>query len=121
MLAERRIDMETVEERGQAAMAQSVIEQASEHFTDTVHKASHAASVAAEAIADGAGAARRAAKHSGYAAAELFYSAKRRVQQNPIEIVAVTFAACIAAGTVISCLMKRKESGNKAERLDGAQ
>lgn len=108
-------------EKGQETMVQSVFEQVGEGITDTMHKASRAASAAAEAIEDGVGAARRAAKHGGYAAAELFDDAKRRVQRNPIETVVATFAAGIAAGTAISWMIRRKRSCNCADTREVVQ
>jgi hypothetical protein len=90
-------------------MAQSVLEQVGEQFDETVHKAARAGSAVAEAFEDGIGAARRAAKHGGQAAAELFDDTKRRVQRHPVETVVATFAAGIAAGAAISWLMKRRQ------------
>jgi hypothetical protein len=91
-------------------MTQSVYEQTSQQIGDTIHKASRAASSAADAIEDGVGAARRAVKQGGYAAAEFYGDARRRVQRNPIEAVVATFAAGIAAGAAISWMMKRSQS-----------
>jgi hypothetical protein len=96
-------------------MTQSVYEQTSAQIGDTIHRASRAASSAAEAIEDGVGAARRAVKQGGYAAAELYGDARRRVQRNPIEAVVATFAAGIAAGATISWIMKRNRSCNCAD------
>lgn len=107
--------MEPGNEKGQKTMAQSVIEQTSEQIADTMHKASRAASSAAEAIEDGIGAARRAVKHGGYAAAGFYGDAKRRVQRTPVEAVVATFAAGIVAGTAISWIIRRRHCCNKAE------
>jgi hypothetical protein len=96
-------------------MTQSVYEQTSEQIGNTIHKASRTASSAAEAIEDGVGAARRAVKQGGYAAAELYGDARRRVQRNPIEAVVATFAAGIAAGAAISWMMKEKRGCNCAD------
>jgi hypothetical protein len=95
-------------------MTQSVFEQTDEQITDTIHKASRAASAAVDAIEDGVGAARRAAKRGGYAAAELYDDAKRRVQQSPTEAIVATFAAGIIAGTAASWLIRKKCSCNSA-------
>jgi hypothetical protein len=102
-------------------MTQSVYEQTSEQIGDTIHKASRAASSAAEAIEDGVGAARRAVKQGGYAAAELYGDAKRRVQRNPVEAVVATFATGIAAGAAISWMMKRKRCCNCADASERVQ
>jgi hypothetical protein len=104
--------MEPGNKKGLETMAQSTFEQTSEHIADTVHKASRAASAAAEAIEDGVGAAARAVKHGGYAAVEAYDDAKRRVQRKPIESVLATLAVGIAAGTAISWIMRRKRSCN---------
>jgi hypothetical protein len=102
-------------------MTQSVYEQASEQIGDTIHKASRAASSAVEAIEDGVGAAQRAVKQGGYAAAELYGDARRRVQRNPIEAVVATFAAGIAAGAAISWIMKRMRRCNCANSSERVQ
>ncbi len=102
-------------------MAQSMFEQAGEQITDTAHKASRAASAVADAIEDGVGAARRAAKQGGYAAAELLDDTKRRVQRHPIETVAATFAAGIAAGVAISWMVRRERLCNKADAREKGQ
>jgi ElaB/YqjD/DUF883 family membrane-anchored ribosome-binding protein len=102
-------------------MAQSMYEQTSEQIGDTIHKASRAASSAAEAIGDGVGAARRVVKQGGYAAAELYDDAKRRVRRNPIETVVATFAVGIAAGAAISWMTKRKQCCNCADTSERVQ
>lgn len=91
-------------------MAQSVLEQASEQIADTAHKASRAASAVADAFEDGVASTRRAARQGCYAATEFFDDAKRRVQRHPLETIAATFAAGIAAGTLIGWIMKRRQS-----------
>jgi hypothetical protein len=102
-------------------MTQSMYEQTSDQIGDTIHKASRAASSAAEAIEDGVGAARRAVKQGGYAAAEFYGDARRRVQRNPIEAVVATFAAGIAAGAAISWMMKPKRCCNCADSCERVQ
>jgi ElaB/YqjD/DUF883 family membrane-anchored ribosome-binding protein len=102
-------------------MKQSMYEHTSEQIGDTIHRASRAASSAAEAIEDGAGAAQHAVKQGSYAAAELYDDAKRRVQQNPIEAVVATFAAGIAAGAAVSWMMKRKRCCNSTDTSEGVQ
>ena len=93
-------------------MTQSRFEQTSEQIADTIHKASRAASSAAEAIEDGVGAAQRAVKQGGYAAVEAFDDAKRRVQRNPIETVVAMLAVGFVAGTAVSWMMRQKRSCN---------
>jgi ElaB/YqjD/DUF883 family membrane-anchored ribosome-binding protein len=102
-------------------MTQSIFERTGEQIADSAHKTSRAASAVADAVEDGVGAARRAAKQGCYAAAELFDDTKKRVQRHPVETVVATFAAGIAAGTVISWMMRRGRLCNKAvarEKVD---
>ena len=106
----KRITIELRNEKGQESMAQSVLEQVGVQIDETAHKASRAASVLAEALEDGGGAARRVAKQGSHAAAELLAETRKRVQQHPIETVAAVFAAGIMAGSVIRWMMKRRQS-----------
>ena len=96
-------------------MAQSMFEQAGEQFSDTAHKASRAASAVKDALEDGVGAARRAAKQGRYAAAELIDDTKRRVQRHPVEAVVATFAAGIAVGTAIGWMLRKSNPCCKAD------
>jgi len=81
-----------------------------QQIDDTTHKATRAASAVADAPEDSVLAARRAARDGADAASELLYNAKRRLQRHPLETVAVTFAAGIAAGAAIGWMIKRKQS-----------
>jgi ElaB/YqjD/DUF883 family membrane-anchored ribosome-binding protein len=90
-------------------MAQSVLEQMGEQIDETARKASRAASVVADALEDGVGAARRTAKHGAHVATEFLDNTKKRVQRHPIETVVATFAAGIAAGAVIGLMMRRRQ------------
>jgi hypothetical protein len=110
-----QVNTKSREKRGQKTMAQTVFEQTREQMADTMHKASRAASSAAEAIEDGVAAARRAAKQGGYAAAELYDDARRRVQRNPVEAVIATFAAGVATGAAISWIINRQRSRDCAD------
>jgi ElaB/YqjD/DUF883 family membrane-anchored ribosome-binding protein len=111
--ANRQINIKLRNKKGQEIMTESMFEQASEQIADKAHKASRTASAVVDALEDGVGAARRATKHGCYAAEELFDDTKRRVQQHPIKSVVATFAAGIAAGTLISWSMKRMHCCNK--------
>jgi len=79
-------------------MAQSVLEQVGVQIDETAHKASRAASVLADALEDGGGAARRVTKQGSHAAAELLAETKKAV-----------FAAGIMAGSAIRWMMKRRQ------------
>jgi ElaB/YqjD/DUF883 family membrane-anchored ribosome-binding protein len=101
-------------------MAQSVLEQMGVQIDETARKASRAASAVADALEDGGGAARRVAKQGSHAATELIDDTRRRVQRHPLETVAATFAAGIAAGTAISWILRRKRQCCKAEAREKA-
>jgi ElaB/YqjD/DUF883 family membrane-anchored ribosome-binding protein len=90
-------------------MEQSVFEHVGQQIDDTTHRANRAAFAVADAVEDSVLAARRAARDGADAATELLYNTKRRLQQHPLETVAVIFAAGIAAGTAIGWMMKRKQ------------
>lgn len=89
-------------------MTQSMWEQTGDQMTDTARKVSQAAATVTDALEDGVASARRAAKQSSEAAAELLDDTKRRVRSHPIETVAATFAAGILAGAAIGYLMRRR-------------
>jgi ElaB/YqjD/DUF883 family membrane-anchored ribosome-binding protein len=93
-------------------MKQSVFEHVGQKIDgtidDTTHKASRAASAVVDAMGDSVSTARRAVRDSADAATEILYNTKKRLQRNPLEAVAITFAAGIAAGAVISWILRRK-------------
>jgi ElaB/YqjD/DUF883 family membrane-anchored ribosome-binding protein len=89
-------------------MTQSVLERTGEQIAETARKTTRMASAVADAIEDGVGAARRVAKQGGDAAEELFDDTAKRLQRHPIETIAVTFVAGIAAGIVIGWMVKRR-------------
>ena len=120
LLENKRNNIELGDEKGQEIMRQSVLEQTGEQIADTAHKASRAASAVADALEDGVGSARRAAKQGCYAAAELFDDTKRRVQRHPVETVVATFAAGIGAGAVIGWMMSRGRLCSKADAREKA-
>ena len=80
-----------------------------QQIDDTTRKATRAASAVADALEDGVLAARRAARDGAAAATELLYNTKRRLQRHPLETVALTFAAGIAAGAAIGWMLRRKQ------------
>jgi ElaB/YqjD/DUF883 family membrane-anchored ribosome-binding protein len=90
------------------SMAQTVLERTADHITESAHQASRASSAVADAIADGAGAVRRAAKQSGDAAEEFLNDTSQRIQRHPMLIVATTFVAGFTAGALISWAIKRR-------------
>jgi ElaB/YqjD/DUF883 family membrane-anchored ribosome-binding protein len=89
-------------------MPQTILERTAEHITESAHQASRATSAVADAIKDGVGAVKRAAKQGGDAAEELVNDTTQRVQRHPVLTVATTFAIGLTAGTLIGWMMKRK-------------
>jgi ElaB/YqjD/DUF883 family membrane-anchored ribosome-binding protein len=89
-------------------MSQTVLERTAGHIAESAHQASRATSAVADAIEDGLGVARRAAKQGGDAAEEFLNDTTKRFQRHPLLTVATTFAIGITAGTLIGWMMKRK-------------
>jgi ElaB/YqjD/DUF883 family membrane-anchored ribosome-binding protein len=89
-------------------MSQSVLERTAEQVTDSARQASRASSAVADAIEDGVGVVRRAARQGGDAAEEFLNDTTQRIQRHPVLTVATTFAVGLAAGTVIGWTMKRR-------------
>jgi ElaB/YqjD/DUF883 family membrane-anchored ribosome-binding protein len=91
-------------------MEQTVFEQVGQQIDDVKHKAARAASAFANVVEDGSVAVRTAARDGASAATEIIYKTRKRVQRHPIESMTLTFAAGLAAGAVLSCLMRPKQT-----------
>ncbi|MFZ0289514.1 MAG: hypothetical protein WBW98_20085 [Candidatus Sulfotelmatobacter sp.] len=89
-------------------MSQTVVERTAEHIAESAHQASRATSAIADAIEDGVGVVRRAAKHGGDAAEEFLDDTTQRLQRHLLLTVATTFAAGVTAGALIGWMMKRR-------------
>jgi F0F1-type ATP synthase assembly protein I len=89
-------------------MSQTVVERTAEHIAKSVNQASRATSAIAEAIEEGVGVARRAAKQGGDAAEEFLDDTTQRLQRHLLLTVATTFAAGVTAGALIGWMMKRR-------------
>jgi len=89
-------------------MSQTVAERTAEHIAETAHQASRASSAIADAIEDGVGVVRRAAKQGGDAAEEFLNDTSQRIQRHPALMVATTFAVGVAAGMLVGWMMKRR-------------
>ncbi|MGA2358121.1 MAG: hypothetical protein ABSF66_03915 [Terriglobales bacterium] len=89
-------------------MAQSVLDRTAEHIAESAHQASRATSAVADAIEDGVGVVRRAAKEGGDAAEEFLNDTTQRLQRHPALTIATTFAVGFTAGTLIGWIMKRR-------------
>jgi ElaB/YqjD/DUF883 family membrane-anchored ribosome-binding protein len=89
-------------------MSQTVLDRTAEHIAESAHHASRATSAVADAIQDGVGVARRAAKQGGDAAEEFLNDTAQRIQRHPVLTVATTFAAGFSAGALIAWMVKRR-------------
>jgi ElaB/YqjD/DUF883 family membrane-anchored ribosome-binding protein len=89
-------------------MSQTVAERTAGHIAESANRVSRATTAVADAIEDGVGVARRAAKQSGDAAEEFLNDTTRRFRRHPLLTVATTFAIGVTAGTLIGWTMKRR-------------
>lgn len=89
-------------------MSQTLVESAAEQIAESAHQASRATSAIGDAIEDGVGVIRHAAKQGGDAAEELLNDTIQRLQRHLVLTVVTTFAAGITAGTMIGWIMKRR-------------
>lgn len=89
-------------------MSQTVAEKAATHIAGSADQASRATCAVADAIGNGLGAVRRAAKQGGDAAEELLNDTSLRLQRHLMLTVATTFAIGVTAGTLIGWMVKRR-------------
>jgi ElaB/YqjD/DUF883 family membrane-anchored ribosome-binding protein len=89
-------------------MPQTVVDRAVEHIDESARQVSRATSAIADAIQDGTGAVRRAAKQGGDAAEEILNDTTERIQRHPVLTVATSFAVGITAGTIIGWMLRRR-------------
>ena len=89
-------------------MSPTIAERTAEHIGETARQASRATSAIADAIEDGVGVVRRAAKQGGDAAEEFLNDTTGRLQRNLVLTVATTFAVGFTAGTLIVWMLKRR-------------
>jgi len=89
-------------------MSRTVAERTAEHIQESAHQASRATSAVADAIEDGVGVVRRAAKQGGDAAEEFLNDTTQRIQRHPVLPLATSFAIGVTAGTLIGWMMKRR-------------
>jgi ElaB/YqjD/DUF883 family membrane-anchored ribosome-binding protein len=89
-------------------MSQTVVERTAEHIADSARHASRATSAIGDAIEDGMGVVKRAAKQGGDAAEEFLNETSKRFQRHPALTIATTFAIGVTAGTLIGWMMRRR-------------
>ncbi len=89
-------------------MSPTIVEKTAEHIAESAHQASRATSAVADAIGNGVGVVRRAAKQSGDAAEEFLNDTTQRIQRHPVLTVATTFAVGFTAGALLGWMIKRK-------------
>jgi len=89
-------------------MSQTVVERTAEQIGKSARQASRATSAIADAIEDGVGVVRRAAKQGGDTAEEFLDDTTQRLQRHLVLTVATTFAVGVTAGALIGWMMKRR-------------
>jgi hypothetical protein len=89
-------------------MSQTVLERKTEHIAESAHQASRATTAVADAIEDGVGVVRRAAKQGGDAAEEFLNDTTQRLQRHLVVTVVTTFAVGFTAGALIGWMIKRR-------------
>jgi ElaB/YqjD/DUF883 family membrane-anchored ribosome-binding protein len=100
--------IDAAEKHAEDAMSQTVVGRTAEHIAESAHQASRATSAVGDAIGNGVGVVRRAAKQSGDAAEEFLNDTTRRIQRHPVLTVATTFAVGFTAGAFLGWMIKRK-------------
>lgn len=89
-------------------MSQTVVERTAEQIGKSARQASRATGAISDAIEDGVGVVRRAAKQGGDAAEEFLDDTTQRLQRHLVLTVATTFAAGVTAGALIGWMAKRR-------------
>ena len=89
-------------------MSQTVVERTAEQIGKSARQASRATGAISDAIEDGVGVVRRAAKQGGDAAEEFLDDTTQRLQRHLVLTVATTFAVGVTAGALIGWMAKRR-------------
>jgi ElaB/YqjD/DUF883 family membrane-anchored ribosome-binding protein len=89
-------------------MSQTVAEKTAEHIGESARQASRATGAIADAIEEGVGVVRRAAKQGGDVAEEFLNDTTQRIQRRPVLTVVTTFAVGVTVGTLIGWMLKRR-------------
>jgi len=90
-------------------MSQTVVERTVEHIAESAQKASRATCAVADAIEDGVGVVRRAAKQGVEAAEEFLNDTTHRIQRYPVSNVAAAFAVGLTTGTLVGWMMTQRD------------
>jgi uncharacterized membrane protein YoaK (UPF0700 family) len=89
-------------------MSQTVVERTADNIAESAHQASRATCAIANAIEDGVGVVRHAAKQSCDAGEELLNETTHRLQRHLALTVAATFAVGATAGALLGWFVKRR-------------
>ena len=89
-------------------MSQTVVERTAGQIAESARQASRVTSAVADAIEDGVGVVKRAAKQGGDAAEEFLNDTTQRLQRHPLLTVATTFAVGVTAGTLLGWMIRRR-------------
>jgi hypothetical protein len=89
-------------------MSQTVAEKTAEHIGESARQASRATGAIADAIEEGVGVVRRAAKQGGDVAEEFLNDTTQRIQRRPVLTVVTTFVVGVTVGTLIGWMLKRR-------------
>ena len=89
-------------------MSQTVVERTAGQIAESAHQASRVTGAVADAIEDGVGVVKRAAKQGGDAAEEFLNDTTQRLQRHPLLTVATTFAVGLTAGALLGRMIRRR-------------
>jgi hypothetical protein len=89
-------------------MSQTLVERTAENIAESAHQASRATCAIGDAVENGVGAVRHAAKQSCDAGEELLNETTHRLQRHLALTVATTFALGATAGALIGWIKKRR-------------
>jgi len=89
-------------------MSQTVVERTADNIAESAHQASRATCAIADAVEDGVGAVRHAAKQSCDASEQFLNETTHRLHRHLALTLAVTFAVGATAGALIGWIMRRR-------------
>ena len=89
-------------------MSQTVVERTADNIAESVQQASRATCAIADAVDNGVGAVRHAAKQSCDAGEEILNDTTHRLQRHLALTIATTFAIGATAGALLGWIIKRR-------------